>query len=107
MDVAATLKDARRAAGLTQAELAARAQTSQATISAYESARKQPSVATLSRLLAAAGSRLAAEPARYIVIQPPPAELERRGRVLHDVLDLAQALPFRRARELHYPRLVR
>jgi transcriptional regulator with XRE-family HTH domain len=107
MDVASTLREARRRAGLTQAELAQRAGTSQATISAYESGRKQPSVATLSRLLAAAGSRLAAEPAGYTVIQPSQAELERRGRILHDVLDLAQTLPFRRERELHYPRLVR
>jgi len=58
MDVAATLREARRRAGLSQAALAARSGTSQATISAYESARKQPSVDTLSRLLAAAGAVL-------------------------------------------------
>lgn len=107
MDTAATLRDARRRAGLTQAELARRAGTSQATISAYESGRKEPSVSTLGRVLAAAGSRLAAEPAGYTVVQPSQAELERRGRILHDVLDLAQTLPFRRADELRYPRLVR
>ena len=107
MDPALTLRRTRQAAGLTQAQLATRAGTSQATISAYESGRKQPSLATLSRLLAAAGSRLTARPAGYAVIQPSAAELERRGRILHDVLDLAQTLPFRRARELHYPRLVR
>lgn len=101
------MREARERSGLTQSQLAARAGTSQATISAYERGRKQPSVATLSRLLAAAGSRLAATPTRYAVIEPSPAELERRGRILHDVLDLAQTLPFRRARELQYPRLVR
>ena len=53
MDAAASLRDARRRAGLTQAELARRAGTSQATISAYEHGRKEPSVETLGRLLAA------------------------------------------------------
>ena len=63
MDAASAIRAARRRAGLTQGALAARAGTSQATVSAYESGRKQPSVATLDRLLAAAGSRLPVEPA--------------------------------------------
>ncbi len=46
---------ARRRASLTQQELAKRAATSQAAISAYESGRRSPSVDTLSRILAAAG----------------------------------------------------
>ena len=49
------IRTARRKAGLTQAVLAARAGTSQAAVSAYESGRRSPSVDTLSRLLAAAG----------------------------------------------------
>ncbi|MDQ3092603.1 MAG: helix-turn-helix transcriptional regulator, partial [Actinomycetota bacterium] len=64
MDAARRLREARRLAGLSQAELARRAGTSQATVSAYESARKQPSVTTLSRLLAAAGARLTVEHGR-------------------------------------------
>jgi Predicted transcriptional regulator with C-terminal CBS domains len=107
MDTAATLRDARHRAGLTQADLATRAGTSQATVSAYESGRKQPSVTTLSRLLAATGTQLTAEPAGYVVVQASKAELERRGRILSDVLDLAQSLPFRRSDDLRYPRLVR
>ena len=51
---------ARMRAKLTQAELARRAGTSQATISAYESGRKSPTVATLSRLLRASGFDLRA-----------------------------------------------
>src|SRR5438309_10228565 len=47
MDVPSILRQARRGAGLSQSALAARAQTSQATVSAYESGRKQPSVETL------------------------------------------------------------
>ena len=46
---------ARRQAGLTQQELAGRAATSQAAISAYESGRRSPSVDTLARILAATG----------------------------------------------------
>jgi transcriptional regulator with XRE-family HTH domain len=49
------IRIARRKAGLTQAVLAARAGTSQAAVSVYESGRRSPSVDTLSRLLAAAG----------------------------------------------------
>lgn len=46
---------ARRTAGLTQVELAKRAKTSQAAVSAYESGRRSPSVDTLCRLVDAAG----------------------------------------------------
>jgi transcriptional regulator with XRE-family HTH domain len=107
MDVAATVRGARRAAGLTQAELATRAGTSQATLSAYENGRKEPSVQTLARLLAATGSRLVAEQAdtrdsRRAVVDPV-----RNGRILSDVLSLAEALPSRHRRELRYPRLPR
>jgi transcriptional regulator with XRE-family HTH domain len=49
------IRIARSRSGLTQAELAGRASTSQAAISAYESGRRSPSVATLSRILTAAG----------------------------------------------------
>lgn len=80
------LRDARRAAGLTQAELANRAGTSQATLSAYEHGRKQPSVATLDRLLRAAGRRLTTTVAAR---EPTPAELEHMAAQLADVLDLA------------------
>jgi len=49
------IRMARRRASLTQQELARRAATSQAAISAYESGRRSPSVNTLCRILAAAG----------------------------------------------------
>ncbi|MCP3994215.1 MAG: helix-turn-helix transcriptional regulator, partial [bacterium] len=44
--------------GLSQGELAARAGVSQPMISAYERGRREPSIATLSRLVAAAGCEL-------------------------------------------------
>jgi transcriptional regulator with XRE-family HTH domain len=107
MNAGATLRSAREGAGLTQGELAARAGTSQATVSAYENGAKQPSVATFSRLLAAAGSRLAVEPAGAPLRDPSPAELRRAGETLAEVITLAEALPVRHARRLRYPRLER
>ena len=58
------IKEARATAGLTQAELARRAGTSQPTIAAYESGDKIPNSATLERLLGAAGTNLTASRAR-------------------------------------------
>jgi predicted nucleotidyltransferase/DNA-binding XRE family transcriptional regulator len=52
------IKRARLSAGLTQAELARRASTSQSAIAAYEAGTKTPTVDTLARLLAATGRRL-------------------------------------------------
>ena len=105
MDAAVALRGARVGAGLTQAQLAERTGTSQATISAYENGSKQPSVATLSRLLAATGSRLTVARASQAVIEPSSRQLKRTARALADVLALAEALPVRHRRELKYPRL--
>jgi len=52
------LRDARQRAGLTQAELAVRAGTTQSVISAYESDRRQPALRTLEELVGAAGMAL-------------------------------------------------
>ncbi len=103
MNAGVELRNARRAGGLTQAELADRTSTSQATISAYESGAKQPSVDTLSRLLAATGARLAVVRDAPAVREPTRAELARAGRTLVDVLDLAGALPVRHSPELRFP----
>lgn len=52
------IKLARHDAGLSQRELAKRAGTSQATLSAYEVGRKSPSFETLLRVIRAAGQDL-------------------------------------------------
>jgi transcriptional regulator with XRE-family HTH domain len=57
----AILREARFRAGLTQRELARRAGTSQSVVARVEQGRTDPSTATLSRLLAAAGFALRAE----------------------------------------------
>jgi transcriptional regulator with XRE-family HTH domain len=105
MDAGDAIRRARLRAGLTQHALAARAGTSQATISAYESGRKQPSLETLDRILAATGSRLAVVPGRAAVRVPSRRELARVGRALRDVMGLAEALPVKHRRKLDFPRL--
>ncbi|MDQ3954602.1 MAG: helix-turn-helix domain-containing protein [Actinomycetota bacterium] len=52
------IKLARHDAGLSQRELARRAGTSQATLSAYEAGKKSPSFETLVRIIRAAGRDL-------------------------------------------------
>jgi transcriptional regulator with XRE-family HTH domain len=61
------LREARLAAGLTQAELAERLGASQPVVARVESGRANPRVATFERALAAAEHRLAAtlEPSGY------------------------------------------
>lgn len=98
MDAGALLRAARAQSGMSQRALARAAGTSQSSVSAIESGRKQPTVATLDRLLRAAGTEL--------VIPPPEqATLLRRARRFEDVLGLAEALPFRRERALRFPRV--
>jgi transcriptional regulator with XRE-family HTH domain len=105
MNAAMAIHQARASAGLSQAALASRAGTSQATLSAYENGRKQPSIETLDRLLAATGSRLTIVSGRQPVVRPSKAQIEKVSRTLSDVLDLAAALPTRHDPELRFPRL--
>jgi len=92
MDVGLALRAARHRAGLTQLEAAARADTSQTAVTAYERGRKTPNLATLARLADAMGATLS------IDLVPPtghehasrPAEMlsrqERRSLWLHRVI---------------------
>ena len=54
----ALLQEARRQAGLTQAELARRAGVPQSTVAKIERGRRDPSLSTLERLVRAAGLEL-------------------------------------------------
>ncbi|MEX2552403.1 MAG: helix-turn-helix transcriptional regulator [Actinomycetota bacterium] len=62
MKAATVLREARRRAGLTQAELAAACGVKQPTISRIERGVVDPSVETLDRLLAACGESLESAP---------------------------------------------
>lgn len=70
----------RRQTALTQAQLAARAGTSQPTIAAYEAGRKSPTLETLERLAAAAGLELT------VMYHPPMSREERRSLRLHEAI---------------------
>jgi transcriptional regulator with XRE-family HTH domain len=84
----------RRRAGLSQAALARRADMPRSVVNAYEHDKRDPGVDTLARLAAAAGFELQLRPAvRHM-------DPERAGRLLTQVLDLAEALPHRRHRSL-------
>jgi transcriptional regulator with XRE-family HTH domain len=91
----------RSAAGLSQVELARRAGLQASVMSAYEHGRRQPSVSALARIAGAAGLELE--------ISPPSDEaaLERAGKVLIDVIELADNMPSRPRGELEYPPLLR
>jgi uncharacterized protein len=100
------LRSVRRRRGLTQAEVAARAGTSQPVVSAYEHDRRDPTVGTLRKLVAAGGAQLRLE-TRPLPDLPPAVDAEEHARRLLDVLSLADAIPHRpRSRVLRAPRLV-
>ena len=105
MEPAELLLTARQRRGLSQAELAARAGTSQPVVSAYERGRRDPTTGTLRRLIAAAGERLelrlASEPPQI----PPPSSPEEHGDRLVDVLLLADAVGHGRRAPLTFPRI--
>lgn len=85
---------ARREAGLSQADLARKTGIPRSVLSAYERGRRQPGADALASILAAAGFEL-----RLC----PRIDQERNGRVLAQVLDLAGRLPWRPRPTLAYP----
>jgi transcriptional regulator with XRE-family HTH domain len=95
------IAEIRRTAGLSQAELARRCGVPRSVLSAYEHGRRQPSVAALARIARAAGMELQISPLS------DEAALARAGRVLIDVIELADRMPSRRRGELTYPPLIR
>lgn len=98
-DVAGELiRDIRRRSGLRQAELARRAGLSRSVVSAYEHGRRQPGVDALAQLAAAAGMELR-------IGTRSSVDPVRAGRILAQVLDLAESLPARRRGRLEYPSL--
>jgi uncharacterized protein len=107
MEPAQVIRAVRRRQGLTQAELARRAGTSQPVISAYEHGRRDPTYETLRKLVEAGGERLHVDAGPHRSDGPPPADVAEHARRLLDVLTLADAIPARRRSPLlSAPRLV-
>ncbi|MGD8418267.1 MAG: helix-turn-helix transcriptional regulator [Pseudomonadales bacterium] len=101
MDQAASaLREARQAAGLSLREAARRAGTSHATLHAYETGAKSPSIATFLRILDACGYAVDFTLSPRIRWQ----DGIYRGDELEAVLDLADAFPARAPRRhMDYP----
>lgn len=68
-------------------------------VNAYVQGAREPGVEAISRLVAAGGLELKLDRRR------PPVDADRAGRLLVQVLELAEALPFRPRADLDYPRL--
>ncbi|MYA75391.1 MAG: helix-turn-helix transcriptional regulator [Acidimicrobiaceae bacterium] len=90
MDASHVIREARARSGFTLRALAERAGTSHSTISAYETGRMSPTVATLNRIVRAAGFALDGLLERRIY-----GESDDRGTELESVLTLAAAFPAR------------
>ncbi|MGH3917626.1 MAG: nucleotidyltransferase domain-containing protein [Pseudonocardiaceae bacterium] len=76
-EAARLLRRARKLSGLTQSQLAGRAGVPQSVISAYESGRRQPGLATLRRLIEASGQALAVDVVATRTVDPPDTALGR------------------------------
>jgi transcriptional regulator with XRE-family HTH domain len=90
------LKQARHEASMRQQQLAGVCGTSRTTLSAYEHARKSPTLETAGRILDAAGFRLALEPKVEFtggvpnrLLRLPPGQALGRVRVRERVYDLS------------------
>ncbi len=102
-EVARTLREARLRAGLSLRELARRAGTSHATVSAYEQGRKTPSAVIFLRILEACDLAVDVETSPRIRAR----QGLDRGEELAQVLELAEQFPTRHQRAITYPRFGR
>lgn len=96
---ASLVADIQRRSGLSQAELARRAGLPRSVVNVYLRGNREPGADTLARLAAAGGFDLQLTPRK------PPVDAERASRILVQVLELAEALPFRPRPRLEYPHL--
>ena len=93
------VKEILRPSGLSQAELARRAGMPRSVVNVYVKGRREPGADALARLASAGGLQL------ELGKREAPVDPYRAGRILVEVLELAEALPFRARPELGYPRL--
>jgi transcriptional regulator with XRE-family HTH domain len=93
------IAEIRRRSGLSQAELARRAGIPRSVLNAYLHGGREPGADALLRIAAAGGLGIG------IDRRKPPVDADRAGRILVQVLELAEALPFRPRREIQFPPL--
>jgi transcriptional regulator with XRE-family HTH domain len=94
---AALIHDIQRRSGLSQAELARRAGIPRSVLNVYLRGRREPGTDALLKLATAGGLDI------QLGERKPPVDPQRAGRVLVQVLELAEALPFRPRAENEYP----
>ncbi|TVR27655.1 MAG: XRE family transcriptional regulator [Ilumatobacter sp.] len=102
MDASTMIRAARERSGLTLRSLAERAGTSHSTLAAYESGRTVPTVATLQRVLRAAGFDV--DVTLSSRAGGSPADRHARGLELIEVLELAEMFPARHEPGNTFPR---
>jgi transcriptional regulator with XRE-family HTH domain len=88
-----------RRSDLSQAELARRAGIPRSVLNAYLHGSREPGGDALLRIAAAAGMSLQVDRRR------PPVDPDRADRILTQVLELAEALPFRPRADMQFPPL--
>lgn len=93
------IESIRRGSGLSQAELARRAGVPRSVMNVYLHGKREPGTDTLLRIAAAGGFSL------ELAERKPPVDPKRAGEILVQVLDLAEALPFRPRAEMEQPPL--
>jgi transcriptional regulator with XRE-family HTH domain len=93
------IDEIQRQSGLSQAELARRAGIPRSVLNAYLRGSREPGADALLRIAAAGAQNLRTEPRK------PPVDPERASRILVQVLELAEALPFRPRAEMQFPPL--
>jgi len=98
-NVALLLGKIQRESGLSQAELARRAGIPRSVLNVYLRGRREPGADALLRIASAAGYELTPAPRKA------PVDEERAGKILVQVLELAEALPFRPRAEMEFPPL--
>jgi transcriptional regulator with XRE-family HTH domain len=99
MSARALIADVLKQSGLSQAELARRAGLPRSVLNAYLKGHREPGAGALLRIASAGGVKIGAEKRK------PPVDPKRAGRILNQVLGLAEALPYRPRAEMAYPPL--
>ena len=94
---ASLVAEIQRRSGISQAELARRAGIPRSVLNVYLRGHREPGADALMRIAAAGGFGLELNERR------PPVDPDRAGRILEQVLDLAEALPFRPRAEIDTP----
>jgi transcriptional regulator with XRE-family HTH domain len=96
---ASLIAEIKRRSGLSQAELARRAGIPRSVLNVYLHGRREPGTDALMRIAAGGGFEL------ELAERKGPVDPERAGQILVQVLDLAEALPFRPRSEIPLPSL--